>query len=229
MTWKVLIADDRDRVRSALTQIIATDPEFRVVGEATDGAQAATLCEALRPDLVLMDVVMRPVDGIEGTRLVGQRSPGTKVLALTSFAHPEWLLRMLQAGACGYLAKEGTPDELFHGMRTVLAGDDRYAFTPDMISMLVRSAAGAPAPSAPMGPPVGQILTDRELELVGLLARGCNNRLIARGMGITENSAKVALSRIMAKLGVRDRVQVLIRCHQLGLVDLRLVDTELFR
>ncbi|WP_415105447.1 response regulator [Micropruina sp.] len=229
MSWRVLLAEDHARIRRLLTDIIDADPSFDVVGHAVDGAQAATECERLRPDLVLMDVVMRPVNGVDGTRLIMRRVPGTKVLALTSYAQSEWLVEMLRAGACGYLAKESTPEELVKAMTAVVTGSEDYAFSPAIVSVIGRHlSAPAPGPPAPPAPgPLGGVLTDRELELVSWLAGGLSNRLIGQRMRLTEASVKTALSRIMKKLDVADRVQVVIRCHKLGLVHLSLArDTE---
>ncbi|MFT3862230.1 response regulator transcription factor [Micropruina sp.] len=201
MSWTVVLAEDRGRTRELLAAIIDSNPAFQVVGLASDGAEAADVCERTTPDLVLMDVVMRPVDGIEGTRRVMQRLPGTKVVALTSFAHPDWLVRMLRAGACGYLAKESTPAELFDALRSVLERQGAYALSPGVVNALGRHLVTSNLGERPLvGGSVDGGLTERELELVGWLAQGLSNRLIAKAMTITENSVKIALGRVMAKL-----------------------------
>lgn len=225
--WTVVVVDDHPRIRRLLVEIVDANPAFRVVGDAAGGARAVELCEELHPDLVLMDVLMAPVNGIEATRLIKERWPSTAVLALTSFAHTEWLVEMLRSGASGYLSKEAPPDELFEAMTAVLGQEDAYAFSPAILSLLGRylhtsDASQSQRRTSMLEDP----LTERELDLVRLLATGRSNREIASRMGVSDSAVKMSLSRITAKLGVRDRLQVAIRCHELGLVQLGLPDAD---
>lgn len=218
----VLIAEDDPRMRRALLRILAQNDSFVVAGEAADGRAAVQACVDLRPDVVLMDIEMPRMTGIEATRHIVRLSPTTKVIALTAHPTASHVLPMIRAGASGYLLKDFTRTELYEAIHTVLGETDRFAISPALIRLLAEYAtADLRERPAQVVLPDGPILelTTREREVVTWLARGLGNRAIARQMHLSEASVKTYLNHITTKLGVGDRVQVLIRCYELGLVN----------
>lgn len=216
----VLIAEDDPRLRRALARIIERQTEFVLVGEASDGEQAVQLSVELSPSIVLMDVRMPRLTGIEATRRLSRLAPNTKVIALSAYPTASYVLPMIRAGASGYLTKDFVQAELFSAMRTVLGDDDHFAIAPELVRMLATCAVDGPFRPADIVMPTGSVeLTPRETELVTWLARGFNNRGIAEGMCVSEASVKTYMNHIMTKLAVHDRVQVLIRCYELGIVN----------
>lgn len=211
----MIVVDDESLVRAALRVFLDSADGFELVGEAQNGADAVTLVRAVRPDVVLMDVQMPTLDGIEATRRLTREFPGIKIVALTTFSTERVVVPMLSAGASGFLVKDTSPDRILDAVR--LAYDGGYVLSPRVAQELV-TAIQANEPPAPR--PLGrdEELTERELEVVVLLAKGMSNAEIAAAMFVSEATVKSHLGRITTKWGVRDRIQVLIRAAQLRVV-----------
>ena len=212
---RVIIVDDESLVRAALRVFLESADGFELVGEADNGADAVTLVRAVKPDVVLMDVQMPTMDGIEATRRLTQEFPGIKVVALTTFSAERVIVPMLSAGASGYLVKDTSPDRILDAAR--LAHEGGYVLSPRVAKELISSVQTGDA-RTPRSLGRDEELTDRELEVVTLLAQGMSNAEIAAAMFVSEATVKSHLGRITAKWGVRDRIQVLIRAAELGLV-----------
>ncbi|MYX27493.1 response regulator [Streptomyces sp. SID8381] len=213
---RVLVCDDQMLIRTGLVTIIGAQPDLDVVGECGDGRAAVDLARRLRPDVVVMDVRMPVLDGIEATRLLagaGVEDP-VKVLVVTTFNLDEYVYEALRAGASGFLLKDAPPDQLLHGIRTVAAG--AALLDPDVTRRLVGRYAARIRPlddgSAAEAP-----LTPRELEVLRLIADGLSNGEIAGSLQISQETVKTFVSRILAKLGLRDRVQAVIYAYRRGL------------
>ncbi|MEW5351530.1 response regulator [Streptomyces sp. 16-176A] len=213
---RVLVCDDQMLIRTGLVTIIGAQPDLDVVGECGDGRAAVGLARRLRPDVVVMDVRMPVLDGIEATRLLagaGVEDP-VKVLVVTTFNLDEYVYEALRAGASGFLLKDAPPDQLLHGIRTVAAG--AALLDPDVTRRLVGRYAARIRPlddgSAAEAP-----LTPRELEVLRLIADGLSNGEIAGSLQISQETVKTFVSRILAKLGLRDRVQAVIYAYRRGL------------
>ena len=216
----VMIAEDEPLMRAALVRILSRRDDFRLVAEAANGEEAVSLCVRHRPDIVLMDIKLPRMTGIEATRQITRLVPDARVIALTTFPTAEHLLPMIRAGASGYLLKDCSSTELFDAMRTVLGQDGHFAISPALVRLLAEYAtAEADRPTAVVTAAGPLTLTERETEVVTWLARGLSNRAIARHMFLTEATVKTYLNHITTKLGVSDRLQVLIRCYELGLVN----------
>ncbi len=214
---RVIIVDDESLVRAALRVFLESSDGFELVGEADNGADAITLVRATQPDVVLMDVQMPIMDGIEATQRLTREFPGLKIVALTTFSTERVIVPMLSAGASGFLVKDTSPDRILDAAR--LAHEGGYVLSPRVAKELVTSVqAGAGTATRELGR--DEELTERELEVVTLLAQGMSNAEIASSMFVSEATVKSHLGRITAKWGVRDRIQVLIRATQLGLVTL---------
>ncbi len=214
---RVIIVDDESLVRAALRVFLESADDFELVGEADNGADAITLVRAVTPDVVLMDVQMPIMDGIETTRRLTQEFPGIKIVALTTFSAERVIVPMLSAGASGYLVKDTSPDRILDAVR--VAHEGGYVLSPRVAKELITSVeTNGPGNVRSLGR--DEELTDRELEVVTLLARGMSNAEIAAEMFVSEATVKSHLGRITAKWGVRDRIQVLIRAAQLRLVTL---------
>ncbi|MFE6847563.1 response regulator [Streptomyces sp. NPDC057686] len=212
---RVLIADDQPLVRRGLALILAPDPAFEVVGEAEDGARAVALCHELRPDVVVMDIRMPVLDGVQATEELARTLPESRVLALSTFDMDEYVVAALRAGAYGFLPKDVSPEELIAAVHTVHAGEAAVAprLLTRLISTYVRaSARPRPAATAPAG------LTPRELEIWLLLATGFDNAEIAGDLDISVSTVKNHITGIFTKLGVRDRAQAVIAAYESGLV-----------
>lgn len=211
MTVSVLLVDDHDLLRAGLVTVLATDPEIRVVGECGDGPGAVRLCRELRPDLVLMDVEMPAGDGLTATRQIRAEQPDTKVLVLTTFDLEDYVVEALQAGASGFLLKTTPPRELIASVKACVGGDTRLG--PTIISRMVDSyLAGRPDPDVRLGQ-----LTERETEVLTVMARGLSNAEIAGELYLAETTVKTHVARILAKLGVRDRLQAVVIAHRSGI------------
>jgi DNA-binding NarL/FixJ family response regulator len=222
MTIKVLIADDQPLVRAGVAQLVGTQPDLEVVGEAADGQQAAGKAAVLRPDVVVMDVRMPEMDGIEATRLVTGLSPDPpRVVLLTTFDLDEYVFGGLLAGASGFLLKHAPPEEIVLAIRAAAAGDALVSPGP-MRRLVEHFVRGRPA----RAPDLAQ-LTDREREVLGLLVRGLSNADIAKTLVIGEATAKTHVSRILTKLRLRDRAHAVVYGYETGLV--RPGDTDLSR
>ena len=220
MTIRVAIADDHAVVRQGLRTFLELQDEIEVVGEAADGAEAVELVAETEPDVVLLDLVMPRLDGIEATRQIRARSPGTRILVLTSFADDHTVLPAVRAGAAGYLLKDVQPPELVAAVRTVHGGEALLA--PAVATMLVEQLAAEDGANGAAGDaPAGPHLTPRELEVLAELARGRANKAIAFELGVSERTVKTHVSNILGKLGFTDRTQAAVYAVEHGLVGRR--------
>ncbi|HEX5198967.1 response regulator [Paractinoplanes rhizophilus] len=213
---RVLVADDQALIRTGFATIIGAQPDLEVVGECGDGRAAVDLAVRLRPDVVVMDVRMPVLDGIEATRLLaGSGVPDpVKVLVVTTFNLDEYVYEALRAGASGFLLKDAPPPQLLQGIRTVAAGAALLA--PEVTRQLVGRYA---ARIRPAGGTPGEIpLTPRELEVLRLIAEGLSNGEIAAALVISHETVKTYVSRILTKLDLRDRVQAVVYAYRHGLV-----------
>ncbi len=206
----ILIADDHPVVRQGLRTFLETQDGLEVVGEASDGAEAAELAQQLLPDVVLMDLVMPGLDGVEATRRIREISPSTKVIVLTSFDEDEKVFPSVKAGAAGYLLKDVRPQELAEAVRRVHAGEALLA--PSVAAKLMQEVAGERQPVSG--------LTERELEVLRLIARGLPNKLIAQELVVSEKTVKTHVSNILAKLHLTDRTQAALYAVREGLAEL---------
>ena len=211
----VLIADDQALVRVGLRKILETEPETSVVGEAADGEEAVVGADRLAPDVVLMDIRMPLMDGIEATRRIVRARPETRVLILTTFGLDGYVYDALRAGASGFMLKDAPPEEIAAAVRIVASGDALLA--PAVTRAVVEEfARQRPAPPPP--PRAVEDLTPREREVLDLIVRGLSNPEICARLVITEATAKTHVARILQKLGLRDRVQVVIYAYESGLL-----------
>jgi DNA-binding NarL/FixJ family response regulator len=211
----VLIADDQALVRVGLRKVLETEPELAVVGEAVNGEDAAAAARRLRPDIVLMDIRMPVLDGIEATRRIVRAHPDTRVLILTTFGLDTYVYDALRAGASGFMLKDAPPEEIVAAVRIVASGEALLAptVTRAVIEEFVRQRpAVQPAPASL------EELTPREREVLDLLARGRSNAEICEQLVISEATTKTHVARILQKLGLRDRVQTVIYAYESGLV-----------
>jgi DNA-binding NarL/FixJ family response regulator len=219
----IVVADDHEVVRAGFAALLATQPDFSVLGTAADGAEAVRVCRELRPDVVLMDVRMPGTDGIEATRqLIGEPSAPAdgrawmpKVLILTTFDLDEYVFDALRAGASGFLLKDATAERLFDAVRVVAAGEALLA--PSVTRRLIADFARQPRPDQPP-PPALDALTQRETEVLRLIARGLSNAEISDTLVIAGQTTKTYVGRILAKLHLRDRAQAVVVAYETGLV-----------
>jgi DNA-binding NarL/FixJ family response regulator len=216
MTLRIVIADDQELVRTGFRMILTAEPGLEVVGEATNGAEAVAVVRDVRPDVVLMDIRMPELDGIEATRRIVAMNldPETRIVILTTFDLDEYVYDALRAGASGFLLKDAPANLLVAGIRAV--GDGDALLAPTITRRLIEEFT---APKAPVNPPRGlDELTPRELEVFQLLARGMSNGEIALALFIGETTVKTHVARIMMKLNVRDRVQAVVLAYESGIV-----------
>ena len=214
MTTTVLIVDDQALVRCGFRLILDTTEDLAVVAEAGDGAEGVRLARALRPDVVLMDVRMPGMDGLEATRqLAADPSLPSRVLILTTFDLDEYVYRALRAGAAGFLLKDGSPEALIHAVRTVAAGDTLLA--PAVLTRLVEEYVARPRADAAA---VLDVLTGREREVLQHVGRGLSNAEIAAALHLSEATVKTHVTRTFTKLGLRDRAQAVVTAYETGLV-----------
>jgi DNA-binding NarL/FixJ family response regulator len=213
----VLVADDQALVRIGLTKVISSEPGLEVVGEASDGKAAVSTALRHRPDVVLMDIRMPVLDGIEATRQIAESLPNSRVLILTTFGVDEYVFGALRAGASGFMLKDAPPEELIGAIRIVARGEALLApaVTRAVIESFVRQPVPMREPPAELGD-----LTARERGVFELMVRGLSNPEISSRLGITEATAKTHVGRVLDKLGVRDRVQAVIYAYERGLVAL---------
>jgi DNA-binding NarL/FixJ family response regulator len=210
---RLLVADDQALVRRGFRMILETEADFEVVGEAEDGEQAVTLVGELRPDVVLMDVRMPGVDGIEATRRITAAGAVPRVIMLTTFDMDEYVYDALQAGAAGFLLKDVPPEQLVAGIREVMSGD--ALLSPVIVRRMIEMYLDRP----PAGRQAAlSVLTPREREILVLLGRGRSNAEIASELVVSETTVKTHVGRVLMKLGLRDRVQAVIYAYEQGVV-----------
>ena len=217
MSIRVLIADDQALVRAGFRMILDAEEDLEIVAEAGDGAEAVDLARRLRPHVVLMDIRMPVLDGIEATRKVVEEAGDhpVRVLMLTTFDLNEYVYEALRAGASGFLLKDVPPEQLAEGIRVVARGDALLA--PSITRRLIPEFAATQAPPPP--PPAGlDELTARELEVFKCVARGLSNAEIAAELVVSETTVKTHVARVLMKLGLRDRVQAVVLAYETGLV-----------
>jgi DNA-binding NarL/FixJ family response regulator len=213
---KVLIADDQRVVREGLAIVVGGFPDTEVVGLAGDGAEALELMEAVAPDVVLMDLRMPNVDGVEATRAIRELHPDVAVVVLTTYADDDSIVAALSAGAAGYLTKDAARDDIRRAVEAAAAG--QAVLDPAVQAALLKAARqGVARPAAPTAPPDG--LTDREVEVLALIASGLSNQEIAERLFVAETTVKTHVNRIFAKTGSRDRAQAAVYAHRHGLGD----------
>jgi DNA-binding NarL/FixJ family response regulator len=212
---RVLLADDQALVRSGFRMILDARPDLEVVGEAGDGREAVELAARLRPDVVLMDVRMPGVDGLEATRRIVASGSATRIIVLTTYDVDEFVFAALRAGASGFVLKDVRPAELVEAIRVVARGDALLA--PSVTRRLLdRFADALPGPAAPP-PDLGE-LTEREVEVLRLVALALSNAEIAGRLVLTEATVKTHVSSVLRKLGLRDRVQAVVLAYDIRLV-----------
>jgi DNA-binding NarL/FixJ family response regulator len=218
MTIGIVVADDHEVVRAGFAAILDTQPDFTVLGTAADGTEAVRTCQECRPDVVLMDVRMPGMDGIEATRLLTAAGSGPRVLILTTFDLDEYVYDALRAGASGFLLKDVTAERLFDAVRVIAEGEALLApaITRRLIGEFARQRPRLADPAQPTGP-LGT-LTPRETEVLRLIAAGLSNPEIARRLVVTEETVKTHVSRVLSKLGLRDRTQAVVAAYESGLV-----------
>jgi DNA-binding NarL/FixJ family response regulator len=211
----VVIADDQALVRAGFRSLLDAQPDIDVLGEASDGEQAVSLAASLAPDIVLMDIRMPGLDGLEATRRIGadERLGGVKVVILTTFGLDEYVFEAIRAGASGFLVKDTEPEELVHAVRVVAAGD--ALLSPTVTRRLIEEFATRAKEPQTVGL---EALTERERQVVGLVGGGLSNEEIAERLVLSVATAKTHVSRAMTKLGARDRAQLVVRAYEAGLV-----------
>jgi len=216
MTIKVAVVDDQALMRDGFTMILDAQPDIDVVGDADNGQQGLELCRRTRPDVVLMDIRMPEMDGIEATQVItSDDGYDTKVLVLTTFDLDEYVYGAMRAGASGFLLKDTPARELVAAVRVIALGD--ALLSPSITKRLIEEFARQPEPEA-VAAVLPDDLTEREREALELLAQGLSNREIAAEMYVGEATAKTHVSRLLTKLGVRDRVQAVVLAYETGVV-----------
>jgi DNA-binding NarL/FixJ family response regulator len=216
VTLGVLIADDQALMRAGFRMILEAEPDLEVVGEATNGHEAVTEAGRLRPDVVLMDVRMPEMDGIEATRRLLDGNDDTKVVMLTTFDMDEYVYEALRAGASGFLVKDVPPEQLVAGIRAVASGDALLA--PTITRRLIQEFVRRPPDAVRPASPELSRLTAREVEVLEMMARGLSNGEIATELFVSETTVKTHVAHILAKIGVRDRVQAVVFAYESGAV-----------
>src|SRR3954469_1756304 len=211
---RVLIADDDHLMRAGLAPPLGSDPSIEIVGQAASGREAVERTHRLGPDVVLMDVRMPDLDGIAATAELTQTAPRTRVLILTTFEEDDYIFDGLRAGASGFLLKRTRPEELISAVHTVAAGD--ALLSPSVTRRVIERMSAQPAPDLTRRDGLDE-LTPREREVLELIARGLSNREIAAALVVEESTVRSHSKRILAKLGLRDRVQVVIFAYESGI------------
>jgi DNA-binding NarL/FixJ family response regulator len=216
----VLLADDQALVRAGFRAILETADGIEVIAEAENGDEAIQRSRAYKPDVILMDIRMPGVDGLEATRQIcdGAATDGPRIIILTTYEADDYVYAAIRVGASGFLVKDTEPDDLFHAIRVVAGGD--ALLSPRVTQRLISDIASKPAP-APTRPPSLNLLTDREREVMALVAHGLSNLEIADRLTLSPHTAKTHVNRAMVKLGLRDRAQLVVIAYESGLVDPR--------
>jgi len=212
---RIVLADDQALLRAGLRSVLSAEEDLTVVGEASDGAEAARMAQVLDADIVLMDIQMPSVDGIEGVRRIASGGVRAKALMLTMFDLDEYLYSALRAGASGFLLKSAQPEEIVRAVRDVHEGE--LLFSPTVTRRLVEAYVRTPPPSDGV-PPALESLTERELDVVSGIARGLSNAEIGAELFLGETTVKAHVSHILGKLALRDRVQVVVLAYESGFV-----------
>ena len=215
MTIGIVVADDHEVVRAGFAAMLDTQPDFSVLGTAADGAEAVRTCQQWCPDVVLMDIRMPGMDGIEATRLLTSADSGPRVLVLTTFDLDEYVYDALRAGASGFLLKDVTAERLFDAVRVIAEGEALLApvITKRLITEFARQRPRTADPQRQL-----TALTPRETEVLRLIAAGLSNPEIAARLVVTEETVKTHVSRVLSKLGLRDRTQAVVAAYESGLV-----------
>jgi DNA-binding NarL/FixJ family response regulator len=211
---RVLIADDDDLMRAGLVELLSSDPSIEIVGEAATGREAVERSRRLDPQVVLMDVRMPDLDGIAATRELARIVPATKVVILTTFEQDDYVFGALRAGASGFLVKRTRPEALIAAVHTVAAGDS--LLSPSVTRRVIERVAQQPTPDLTDEARLGE-LTPREREILGLVARGLSNREIATALVVEESTIRTHVKRILMKLQLRDRIQIVIFAYETGM------------
>lgn len=218
---RLAVVDDHELARESLQDMLADEPDLEVVGEAANGREALSLCARLHPDLLLMDVRMPGVDGLDATREIKLRHPEISVLMVTMHENPDYLLEALRVGAAGYVLKEATREQVISAVRRVRDGES--PLDAELAARLLRRLAAEVKVHAPLrtgGKSSPESLTPRELEVLGYTKLGLTNRQISRELSISPGTVKRHIEHIIAKLGVSDRTQAVVRALELGLLEL---------
>lgn len=211
---RVLLTDDHAIVRKGVRALLATEPDIKVVGEACSGAEAVAQAEVLRPDVILMDLVMPELDGIEATRQIIAKLPGTRILVLTSFAADEKVFPAIKAGALGYLLKDSGPEELVRAIRQVHQGEP--SLEPSIARKVLLELSHPPTQKSLTADP----LTERELDILRHVAQGCSNKEIAMKLTVSELTVRTHVSNILGKLHLASRTQAALYALQKGISSL---------
>ena len=211
---RVLVADDDDLMRAGLVELLGADGTIEIVGQAANGREAVQRIGRLDPDVALMDVRMPDMDGIAATEEVARTAPRTRVLVLTTFEQDDYIFGALRAGASGFLLKRTRPEELIAAVHTVAAGD--ALLSPSVTRRVIDRLAGQPLPDLAAGSKLRE-LTPRERQVLELVARGLSNRAVAEALVVEESTVRTHVKRILGKLGLKDRVQVVIYAYETGI------------
>jgi DNA-binding NarL/FixJ family response regulator len=209
----IVLADDQDLVRTGLRMILTAEPDLEVVGEAENGREAVSLASSLRPDVVLMDIRMPELDGIEATRRITASQRDVRVVMLTTFDRSQLVYDSLVAGASGFMLKDAPRQQLVSGVRAIARGEELLA--PSITRRLIEEFTRAGRTGRPRG---YELLTEREAEVLTLVARGLSNAEIAQDLFVSIQTVKTHVARVLAKLGLRDRVQAVVLAYEHGLV-----------
>ena len=214
MTTRVLVADDQSMVRAGFRMLLAGEDDIEVVAEASNGLEAIEKAARYDPTVILMDIRMPELDGLEATRRILAEDRGARILILTTFDLDEYVYEALRAGASGFVLKDDSPEQLIAAIRTVAAGD--ALLSPTVTRRVIQRFAGMPRPAPP---PELEELSEREREVFRLMARGLSNAEIGQELFISETTVKTHVTHILSKLGLRDRVQAVVLAYQSGLLD----------
>lgn len=216
---KVLLVDDESLIRNILKDYLSSDESLEVVGEASNGKLAISQARALQPDVILMDMQMPLMDGVEATQYIHHSFPNIRILGLSTFATDRYVVELLRAGASGYLVKDSRPEEITSAIHTVHDGGS--VLSPEVTRYVVQGLEqSVPAEISP-DEELMSVLTAKEIEVIELLARGLNNKEMAAELFVTESTIKARFVKIMEKMQVRDRVQILVKAIEYNLINLK--------